>query len=120
MARPNLLILAATAFLLTSAPASAENLDLILSGLLNGERATYIGYDSVERQDIPEAASVERKYLIVDYRFDQTPAEEQLQASVHKVCMTLLGNRELIRNLTAEGYDMVSVAFSRQSQYDCL
>ncbi len=120
MARANLLTLIATAFVLTSTPASAENLDLILSGLLNGESATYIGYDSVERQDIPDTSRVERKYLIVDYRFNQTPAEEQLQASIHKVCMALLGNRELIRDLTAEGYDMVSVAFSRQSQYDCL
>jgi hypothetical protein len=34
--------------------------------------------------------------------------------------MALLGNRELIRNLTAAGYDMVSIAFNRQSQYDCL
>ncbi|HCW89325.1 MAG TPA: hypothetical protein DHU56_04605 [Marinobacter sp.] len=120
MARANLLIIAATALLLASGPATAENLDLVLSGLLEGEKATYIGYDSIEREDIPESSSVERKYLIVDYRFDRAPADAQLQASVHKVCMALLGNRELIRNLTAAGYDMVSIAFNRQSQYDCL
>ncbi len=120
MARSSLLKIAAMSLLLAATPASAENLDLILSDLLNGEQATYIGYDSVERQDIPENANAERKYLIVDYRFDQAPADEQLQASVHKVCMALLGNRNLIRDLTAEGYDMVSVAFNRQSQYDCL
>jgi hypothetical protein len=45
---------------------------------------------------------------------------EQLQASVHKVCMTLLKDRELIRQLSDSGYDMVSVAFDRRSQFDCL
>ena len=81
---------------------------------------THIGYGSIERDEIPVAANADRKYLIVDYRFSSEPADDKLQASVYTVCMALLKNRELIRNLTAEGYDMVSVAFNRRSQYDCL
>ena len=34
--------------------------------------------------------------------------------------MTLLEDRDLIRQLSDSGYDMVSVAFDRRSQFDCL
>jgi hypothetical protein len=105
-----------------SAPAKAEsNIDLLMSEVFPQSQAAYIGYESIERQDIPESSSVERKYLIVDFRFtEQLPAGEQLQASVHKACMALLKNRELVRSLSDSGYDMVSVAFDRRSQFDCL
>lgn len=105
---------------LASQPVIAGNLDLLLSGLFPDRQATYIGYESIEREDIPETSSVERKYLVVDFRFESDPALDQLQASVHKVCMALLEDRELIRSLSDSGYDMVSVAFDRNSQYDCL
>lgn len=100
--------------------ARAENIDVLMAGVFPRDQATYIGYDSVEREDIPKSSPVERKYLIVDFRFVVEPGQDQLQASVHKVCMTLLKNRELIRSLSSAGYDMVAVAFDRQSQYDCL
>lgn len=100
--------------------ARAENLDVLMSGLFSQNQPTYIGFDSVERLDIPVSAAVDRKYLIVDFRFSTPPANEQLQASVHKICMTLIRDRELIQTLSDSGYDMVSVAFDRQSQYDCL
>lgn len=118
--RPMLRTLAATCLL--SAPAvQAGNLDLLMSQVFPRDHATYIGYESVEREDIPASAAVERKYLIVDFRFaGEQPPAEQLQASVHKVCMTLLKDRELIRDLSDSGYDMVSVAFDRRSQFDCL
>ncbi|MFL1453907.1 hypothetical protein ACJO5Y_05640 [Marinobacter sp. GN3S48] len=106
--------------ILASRPALAENLDVLMSNVFSNEQPTYIGYESVEREDIPVTAAVDRKYLIVDFRFHSTPAAEQLQASVHKVCMTLLKNRELIRSLSDSGYDMVAVAFDRRSQFDCL
>ena len=113
--------LAATALLLSAPLVHAENLDVLMSQVFPEAQATYIGYESVERQDIPASAAVERKYLIVDFRFpNQQPAAKQLQASVHKVCMTLLKDRELIRSLSDSGYDMVAVAFDRQSQFDCL
>ncbi|GAA3581811.1 hypothetical protein [Marinobacter xestospongiae] len=104
----------------TASQAQAENIDVLMSDLFPGGEATYIGYDSVERMDIPVTAAVDRKYLIVDFRFPTPPEDAQLQASVHKVCMTLLKDRELIRTLSDAGYDMVSVAFDRNSQYDCL
>ena len=34
--------------------------------------------------------------------------------------MTLLKDRALVRSLSDSGYDMVSVAFDRKSQFDCL
>ncbi|MGB1476383.1 MAG: hypothetical protein ACPG9R_01225 [Marinobacter salsuginis] len=110
------------AALLLSAPlAHGENLDVLMSQVFPEAQATYIGYESVERQDIPASATVDRKYLVVDFRLASNEMEsEQLQASVHKVCMTLLKDRDLIRQLSDSGYDMVSVAFDRRSQFDCL
>ncbi|WP_434784097.1 hypothetical protein [Marinobacter apostichopi] len=101
--------------------AHGENLDILMSQVFPQDQATYIGYESVEREDIPASAAVERKYLIVDFRFEAAqPPVEQLQASVHKVCMTLLKDLDLIRQLSNSGYDMVAVAFDRRSQFDCL
>ena len=94
---------------LATQPVMAGNLDVLLSGIFPDKRATYIGYESVER-----------KYLIVDFRFESEPPQEQLQANVHRVCMALLKDRELIRSLSDSGYDMVAVAFDRKSQFDCL
>lgn len=111
----------AAALLMFSAGTQAENLDVLMSQVFPQEQATYIGYESVEREDIPRSSAVERKYLIVDFRFEAAqPPVEQLQASVHKVCMTLLKDRDLIRQLSDSGYDMVAVAFDRRSQFDCL
>lgn len=107
---------------LCSAPAiQAENLDIIMSQVFPQDHATYIGYESIEREDIPVSSAIERKYLVVDFRLASgQSASEQLQASVHKVCMTLLKDHKLIRDLSDSGYDMVSVAFDRRSQFDCL
>lgn len=106
--------------LFSTGPAHAGNLDLLLSGLFPESQATYIGFESVERQAIPVNSAIERKYLIVDFRINGNPGTEQLQASVHKVCMAMLKDRDLIRDLSEQGYDMVSVAFDRKSQFDCL
>jgi hypothetical protein len=105
---------------IASQPVAAGNLDLLLSGIFPDQQATYIGYESIEREDIPASSHIERKYLVVDFRFISDPARDQLQASVHKVCMALLKDRALIQSLSDSGYDMVAVAFDRQSQYDCL
>lgn len=118
---PNRLITALILpLLLNAGSATAGNLDLLLSGLFPTHQATYIGYQSVEREIIPVTSAIERKYLIVDFRFNSEPGTEQLQASVHKVCTAMLKDRELIRDLSDQGYDMVSVAFDRRSQFDCL
>lgn len=105
---------------LLSLPAKAEDIDLLMNGLFPKGELTYIGFDSVEREDIPEASGLDRKYLIVDFRSEQKDNREDQVARVHKVCSTLLENSDLIRDLTRQGYDMVSVAFNRNYQYDCL
>ncbi|MCH8499275.1 MAG: hypothetical protein LAT63_12425 [Marinobacter sp.] len=97
--------------------AHADNIDLLMNGLFERDQPAYIGFDSVERQDMP---AQERKFLIVDFRFQDEPSEERLQASIHTICMTLLRSQSLIRSLSDDGYDMVSVAFDRRSQFDCL
>lgn len=117
----SLIHIATFAAVLATPTAHAENLDIVMSQVFPKDQATYIGYESVEREDIPVTSAVDRKYLIVDFRLTANQlASEQLQASVHKVCMALLKDRELIRNLSDSGYDMVSVAFDRRSQFDCL
>lgn len=105
---------------LLPAAVSAENIDVMMSSLFPGDELTYIGFDSVEREDIPASAGVERKYLIVDFRSDEPRDRDQELASVHRVCSAMLKNQDLIRDLTRQGYDMVAVAFDRRVQYDCL
>ncbi|ENO14683.2 hypothetical protein J057_05011 [Marinobacter nanhaiticus D15-8W] len=100
--------------------ARAENIDLLMSDLFTGEGPTYIGATSISREDIPATANYERKYLIVDFRFGNQPPEPHLQKSIHTICMAMVHDRDLMRRLTQQGYDMVSVAFDRRSQYDCL
>lgn len=118
---PTLIRTVVSATLLCAPAAQAENLDIVMSQVFPQDQATYIGFESIEREDIPVASAVDRKYLVVDFRLAASqPAAEQLQASVHRVCMALLKDRELIRSLSDSGYDMVSVAFDRRSQFDCL
>ena len=105
---------------LTPLAATAENIDMLMNRLFPQDEVTYLGIDSVERVDIPEASGVDRKYLIVDFRSRQDTNRETQVARVHEICTTLLGNLDLIQDLTHQGYDMVSVAFDRDYQYDCL
>ncbi|WP_227546022.1 hypothetical protein [Marinobacter fonticola] len=100
--------------------ARAENIDLLMSALFTSEGPTYIGASSISREDIPEAANYERKYLIVDFRFNNAPPAPHLQSSIHTICMAMIRDRDLMQRLTQQGYDMVAVAFDRRSQYDCL
>ncbi|MBS3803848.1 MAG: hypothetical protein KGY54_04815 [Oleiphilaceae bacterium] len=112
---------AALLLLITPPPMVAgENLDLLMDNLFPEQQPTYIGFDSVAREDIPASSTFNRKYLIVDFRFEAAPAEEQLQASVHKICMTMIKSRDVIQSLSDSGYDMIAVAFDRRTQYDCL
>ncbi|SRR5690554_1106704 len=114
------LTLAGLLCFLTAIPASGENIDLLMTRLFPQHELTYIGFDSVEREDIPLASGVDRKYLIVDFRSNGKSTREQQITRVHRICTTLLGNRTLVSDLTRQGYDMVSVAFDRHYQYDCI
>ncbi len=117
---PRLPYLLSVVALAVSTPAMADDIDLLMADLFPEAEISYIGYDTVERMDIPEAAPVDRTYLIVDFRLHHPLALDRLQTTVHKVCMTLLKNQDLMRSLSSDGYDMVAVAFDRHSQYDCL
>ncbi|PVY76937.1 hypothetical protein C8D92_104169 [Tamilnaduibacter salinus] len=103
-----------------ASPAQAQNIDILMGSLFSQQGPDYIGHTSVSREDVPAASALERKFLIVDFRFDQNPGHEARQARVHTICMTMLRDRDLMQRLTRRGYDMVSVAFDRKSQYDCL
>lgn len=103
-----------------SMPAQAQNIDMLMGSLFNQQGPNYIGHTSVSREDVPTASALERKFLIVDFRFNQDPGHDARQARVHTICMTMLGDQDLMQRLTRKGYDMVSVAFDRKSQYDCL
>ncbi|MEX0605101.1 MAG: hypothetical protein WD623_02980 [Marinobacter sp.] len=105
---------------LAAPSAQADNIDVVMNGVFPQQQPAYIGFDSVERIDIPATSRVDRKYLIVDFRFQSTPPQQQLLASVHEICMALLRDRNLIQSLSDSGYDMVAVAFDKSSQYDCL
>lgn len=115
-----LLTLASVLISLSATPVQAENIDLLMTRLFPHNELTYIGFDSVEREDIPVASGVDRKYLIVDFRSNGENSREKQIARVHRICTTLLTNKDLISDLSRQGYDMVSVAFDRHSQYDCL
>lgn len=105
---------------LLALPARAENLDQLMIRVFpsqNPQSPRYIGY---ERVDAAPAQNDAERYLILDFRFTQRPDEPVLQASVDSICKALLHDTELLRDLSGQGYEMVSVAFDQQSQYDCL
>lgn len=106
--------------ILTSPSAGAENIDVLMNSLFPSKTLSYIGYTSVERQDVLLRDPLDRKFLIVDFRFQSEPVTENLQASIHTICMAMIRDRDLMQKLARQGYDMVSVAFDRRSQYDCL
>lgn len=76
----------------------------------------FVTYESVDEAHADEYGTM--RYLVMD--FDSAIASNDLQGSVHHICSSVLQDQGLIRRLSAEGYDMVSVSFDRQSQYDCL
>jgi len=104
---------------LSFSAAAADHLDQVLATLYQSETDLhYLGYDSVE---YPQAdAYGVQKYMVLDFFSRQKITESEAQAKVHSICMSLIRNQPLIRNLAAAGYDMVSVSFDAKSQYDCL
>ncbi len=55
--------------------------------------------------------------MVLDFEVNDN---QQLQASIHSICNTVLSDRGLIEQLSNSGYDMISVSFDANSQYDCL
>jgi len=87
----------------------------------------YLDYEVVEQAHADEYGSM--RYLVMDFESDNVGNEmiasnslqgRDLQNGVHTICSTVLKDQGLLRTLSEAGYDMVSVSFDRQSQYDCL
>jgi len=76
----------------------------------------YVTYESIDQTHADEYGSM--RYLVMD--FELAFASTDLQGSIHDICSRVLEDKSLISRLSAAGYDMVSVSFDRQSQYDCL
>ncbi len=96
----------------------ADELSQVLQSHFSQDaEASFIRYESVEQNTLDEFGV--QKYLVMDFN---TPLASQidLQQSIHVICSRVLADRALIRRLSDQGYDMISVSFDRQSQYDCL
>ena len=79
----------------------------------------FIGHESIQRDQVDKYGN--EKYLILDFKNDDPFMDEQtLQANINKICKTVFENHGLVKNLSDQGYDMVSVSFDPKSQYDCL
>ncbi len=76
----------------------------------------YLDYERVEHAHADEYGNM--SYFVMD--FDAHLAWAHLQDSIHQICSKVLADRGLIKTLSDQGYDMVSVSFDRESQYDCL
>lgn len=98
-------------------PAMADaGLDKRLSATLNPLNASYQGY---QQATVPENGHP-KTYLLLDFDDRNLDRREDRQARIHRICRRVLGNRELVDDLSRRGVHMVSVAFSRDHQYDCL
>lgn len=76
----------------------------------------FLSYESVEQTHADDFGAY--RYLVMD--FNASLASASVQSNIHSICSTLLKDLDLIRKLSDQGYDMISVSFDRQSQYDCL
>jgi hypothetical protein len=76
----------------------------------------FLNYESIDQSHADEFGGM--RYLVMD--FDLRLASHDEQNSIHRICNTLLKDYALLRQLTEQGFDMVSVSLDRQSQYDCL
>jgi len=100
-----------------AAVSEADELSTALQTHFDSQSAfKYINYESVDQAHADEYGSM--RYLVMD--FTSALASIDLQSSIHHICSSVLKDQSLIRRLSDAGYDMVSVSFDRQSQYDCL
>ena len=109
--------LAATLLLSPATVADAsERLEDRLAATLKKLHASYEGY---EQATVPENGHP-KTYLLLDFEGDNLSRREQRQERIHHICSRILTNRDLVEHLSRRGVHMVSVAFNRQYQYDCL
>lgn len=85
----------------------------------NTEQVVLIGYQSIAHEK-PDGMGATR-YIILDFRPDDNSlGDEEMVTTVSVICTQITSNWPLIKNLSALGYDMVSVAFDDHNQFDCL
>ena len=100
-----------------AAVSEADELSTALEAHFDNESALrYVAYESIDQVHADEYGSM--RYLVMD--FELALASTDLQGSIHDICSKVLRDKGLISRLSAAGYDMVSVSFDMQSQYDCL
>ncbi len=96
----------------------ADTLHDVLKSNFEPEPALqFINYESILPSHAEDFGGI--KYLVIDFKPLQT-AQLRLQPAIRKACQKILGNIPLLTQLSVEGYNMVSVSFDRQHQYDCL
>jgi hypothetical protein len=100
-----------------AATSEADDLSTALEAHFDNTSALkYVTYESVDQAHADEYGSM--RYLVMD--FELALASTDLQGNVYRICSSVLEDKNLISRLSAAGFDMVSVSFDRQSQYDCL
>ncbi len=103
-------------FLFIATVGEADELGAVLEA--HFEPAASVEYLQYERVDHVHADQYgPMSYLVMDFA---TAQEDRLQQQVHAICSRVLNDEPLLRRLSHEGYDMISVSFDRQSQFDCL
>ena len=94
----------------------ADELTSALESHFDESSYRFLDYESINQAHADEYGSM--RYLVMD--FDLALASADLQSNIHNICSRVLKDQHLLRQLSDAGYDMVSVSFDRQSQYDCL
>lgn len=100
----------------TVASGPQDDLENRLQRELQSVEARFIGHETITTRE----RAAPKTYLLLDFHYDEMPPQEELQASIHSICTEVLRNQELVRDLSRNGVNMVSVAFDRRHQYDCL
>ena len=113
---PAILLVAALMVITPWASASGTALEDRLSSTLAPVNAGFQGYEqaTVAENGYPKT------YLLLDFEGDNLSRREQRQERIHHICSRILTNRDLVEDLSRRGVHMVSIAFDRQYQYDCL
>ena len=116
------LSLTVLALILTASPLSGASeaqtgeLEKRLETALGEVGGDFLGHEAVA---VPEDGHP-KKYLLLDFEGQQSARQQDRQQRIHSICMQILKNRDLVRDLSRDGFHMVSVAFNRRFQYDCL
>lgn len=97
-------------------PAQGAELEERLETALGEMGGEFLGHESVA---VPEDGHP-KKYLLLDFEGQQSARKQDRQQRIHSICMQILKDRELVRDLSLDGFHMVSVAFNKRFQYDCL